>query len=217
MLLQEADVAKKEKAVTKKATPQKAAGRKPPAKKGTAQKSAAKKAPSKKEKLVKPSPDAVRRVGQNSRLTCIELLDLSSQFFPEMLAATKSTVTQHASITMNLVIDGPPEKAREFEVQCSFGLREIPEDQGNIDDPEPILVVLATYRLGYQVRENSELSEDDLLAFSIISAVRQAWPYWRELVQNTTGRMGQSHILVPLMPPPDGDRIKPIVSKRATS
>lgn len=64
-----------------------------------------------------------------------------------------------------------------------------------------ILQIEATYRLVYHLNPEVVLNDDDLQSFAQINAVYNAWPYWREFVSNTVGRMRYRHaglIIIPV-------------------
>lgn len=68
------------------------------------------------------------------------------------------------------------------------------------DDPEKrsILTIQAVFALGYSVDQISNFSNENLDAFARTNGVFNAWPYWREFVQNTVVRMGFPAITIPV-------------------
>ncbi len=65
-------------------------------------------------------------------------------------------------------------------------------------DEEPALSIDCTFILAYTASELETLSEAEVRAFAEINGVFNAWPYWREFVQNTAARMGLPRIVVPV-------------------
>lgn len=63
---------------------------------------------------------------------------------------------------------------------------------------EDRLMIGATFQLVYQVRGLESLEQDGLRAFAEINGVYNVWPYWREFVQSTLGRMGLPAITLPV-------------------
>jgi hypothetical protein len=57
--------------------------------------------------------------------------------------------------------------------------------------------VRATYRLVYRLSHKPAAA--DAKAFASVNAVFNAWPYWREVVQNFSARMGLPSPTVPLL------------------
>jgi hypothetical protein len=70
-------------------------------------------------------------------------------------------------------------------------------------EPEPDVVTLhAEYLLVYAVQGDEDLPDDALEHFADLNGSYNAWPYWRELVQTVTGRVGLSAIVIPVYRPP---------------
>jgi hypothetical protein len=64
------------------------------------------------------------------------------------------------------------------------------------EDTELTVVIHAVFRLSYEVPESDEVSEEDLEHFSFANGTLHAWPYWRELAQSMTTRMGITPLIV---------------------
>lgn len=62
----------------------------------------------------------------------------------------------------------------------------------------PLLSIRACLKVNYLVDDTSGLGEKNIEAFAKINGIYNAWPYWRELVQNLTCRMGILPITVPV-------------------
>lgn len=70
------------------------------------------------------------------------------------------------------------------------------------DEANPDRVVLdATYLLVYTLKPEAEKPEDALQHFAELNGTYNVWPYWRELVQTVTGRVGLASIIVPVFRP----------------
>lgn len=70
------------------------------------------------------------------------------------------------------------------------------------DDPTESLVDLnATFLLVYSLKPAAEFAEDALEHFAGMNGAYNAWPYWRELVQSVSGRVGLSGIVLPVFRP----------------
>jgi len=65
-------------------------------------------------------------------------------------------------------------------------------------DSEDLLNVEATFVLIYSLNSFEGLDDDKIEAFGATNGVYNAWPYWREYVQNTVVRMGFGAITVPV-------------------
>ena len=60
------------------------------------------------------------------------------------------------------------------------------------------LLIAASFALDYLIEPAAEFPDDSLQAFAATNGVFNAWPYWREYVQNTCVRMGLPAITVPV-------------------
>lgn len=90
-----------------------------------------------------------------------------------------------------------------FEAHTSFlalhvpGLNPDTDDlPGPDDDIAPALVIEATFELLYELDASDDVDEEDLEHFAYVNSTLHAWPYWRELVQSMTTRMGLRPLIV---------------------
>jgi hypothetical protein len=60
------------------------------------------------------------------------------------------------------------------------------------------LRIEATFRLTYSLTSPAGLDQKHFLAFGELNGVYNAFPYWREFVQNSTARMGLPVLTIPL-------------------
>lgn len=65
-------------------------------------------------------------------------------------------------------------------------------------DEETDVEVTCSFDLVYDIVEGSEIDASDLEHFAIMNGTFNAWPYWRELAQATTLRMGVPPLIVQL-------------------
>lgn len=63
---------------------------------------------------------------------------------------------------------------------------------------EHIVEVTCEFELIYAHPEPAKIAGEKLAAFAKLNAVYNAWPYVRELIQNTTSRMGIIPLVVPV-------------------
>jgi hypothetical protein len=69
-----------------------------------------------------------------------------------------------------------------------------------LERTEAALVSLdARYTLVYSVPSGSDFEPDALDAFAELNGTYNVWPYWRELVQTVTGRVGMASVVVPVL------------------
>jgi len=69
-----------------------------------------------------------------------------------------------------------------------------------VGDQAPLLIE-ATFVLIYNLLEPIDTTETDIQTFGQMNGLLNIWPYWRELVQSSTSRMGLPPIRVPLLTP----------------
>lgn len=64
------------------------------------------------------------------------------------------------------------------------------------------LLISASFRVVYSLEPDlKQMTEDEIQKFGRFIATANAWPFWRELVQSTTCRMGLPPLLLPLLTP----------------
>ena len=71
-------------------------------------------------------------------------------------------------------------------------------------EPEPdhrVADIEAEFLVVYRTKATSAFPVDALQHFAELNGTYNAWPYWRELVQNMTVRAGMSGITVPVFKP----------------
>lgn len=76
--------------------------------------------------------------------------------------------------------------------------------------PEPVVLVECAFEMEYVLREGFGITQDHVNAFKDGNAIFNAWPYFREYLQNNLQRMG----LPPLTAPFLRLQPKPIARKR---
>jgi hypothetical protein len=59
----------------------------------------------------------------------------------------------------------------------------------------------ATYLLIYEIAAAAAYPADALQHFAELNGAYNAWPYWRELIQSATGRIGLGSIVLPVFRP----------------
>lgn len=91
--------------------------------------------------------------------------------------------------------------ATRLQVCPTFSLLAIPgatpEDEKDSDE-DWVVKIEATYVVEYHVEGLERFSEAALIEFAQLNGVFNVWPYWRELVQSTLGRMNLPGLLVPI-------------------
>lgn len=83
------------------------------------------------------------------------------------------------------------------------------------DAPRSVVKLVAEFQLVYLLQGVATYPDGALEDFARLNGTYNSWPYWRELVQTVTGRVGLAGILVPVWRPqqattPVPHRITPI-------
>lgn len=75
------------------------------------------------------------------------------------------------------------------------------------DASKKIVILNAAFELVYNINREVALTKQQLSAFAQVNVLYNAWPYWRELVQDMAARMGLPRLVVPVFrvarPTPD--------------
>lgn len=99
------------------------------------------------------------------------------------------------------------DEASELHVMAEFRLNAC---KGS-DEGEAAVRLECSFALVYEVPDSAVFEDLELQHFAEVNGAYNAWPYWRELVQTATGRVGLTGIVVPLYRPisvqiPDVDK-----------
>jgi hypothetical protein len=89
-------------------------------------------------------------------------------------------------------------------VDLRFGARppQVEEVPAEDEAPESQIATLnATYQLHYDLKDAANYPKDALQYFAELNGVYNAWPYWRELVQTVSGRVGLGSFIMPVFRP----------------
>ncbi|HEL7629278.1 TPA: hypothetical protein UL921_001059 [Stenotrophomonas maltophilia] len=84
-----------------------------------------------------------------------------------------------------------------------FHASDAPEDEDTEPSDSDALVVEAEYGITYSIDRDVDLDAKCLEHFAKVNGPYNAWPYWRELVQSISGRVGLTSITVPVFRPPE--------------
>jgi len=88
--------------------------------------------------------------------------------------------------------------ASELAVLVEFKFNVQTKDE---DAPAEVLTLEAGYLLTYMLNAAVDLDEECFKHFAEVNGAYNAWPYWRELVQSVTGRVGLPGFVVPVFRP----------------
>jgi hypothetical protein len=73
------------------------------------------------------------------------------------------------------------------------------------DDTPPDMALEVVFELAYRLAENAELEDGDLEQFALANSTLHAWPYWREIGQAMTTRMGIPPLVIGTYKLPSAD------------
>jgi hypothetical protein len=70
---------------------------------------------------------------------------------------------------------------------------------------DPPVIISGTWVLSYKVEDLGSFSDEDLGAFAQVNGMFNAYPFWREFLHSTTGRMGIQPFTAPTLRVETGD------------
>ncbi len=74
------------------------------------------------------------------------------------------------------------------------------EATSNGDTPDNVrLHIAAKFALNYTASSLDGVSDESLDAFGKVNGIHNVWPYWREYVQSTVGRLGLPPLILPIL------------------
>jgi hypothetical protein len=99
--------------------------------------------------------------------------------------------------------------ASVLRLEIAFRMTGIEEKEERTEDapakkpdekkPEPVVLVECAYEVDYALREGFELTPEQVKAFKDGNAIFNAWPYFREYLQNNLQRMGLPPLTAPFL------------------
>lgn len=93
----------------------------------------------------------------------------------------------------------PASDSNTVLVRVDFGFEAYSTSEGEPD--HRVVDIDAEFLVVYRTNATSAFPADALQHFAALNGTYNAWPYWRELVQNMTTRAGMSGITVPVFRP----------------
>lgn len=94
---------------------------------------------------------------------------------------------------------GPNTAANSASVDEADGADTTQSDDG---EREPVLLVVASWLIDYQLADGQTADDEDLQAFATVSGTFAAHPYMREFVHGLTSRMGLPPLVLDVMRSP---------------
>ncbi len=137
-----------------------------------------------------------RQVAKHVQLKAITLRRAQVESFlaPELALQGEISITQQHRCTYQ---EKTGQGEREIHVLAEFKLRASKDD----DDDGNLVTLDAAFVLVYGLPESVTLEPKCIQHFAELNGAYNAWPYWREIVQTTTGRVGLAGIVIPVFRP----------------
>jgi hypothetical protein len=142
------------------------------------------------------SPQRLREIIDSVELSGVRLRELvASGSPPKGKVPITSVDVGHSARVIDKTAEG-------FDVAAEVRVRAVsaagPRSGGGSRRPLTMLSVRATFELHYRLPKIDQFSMRDLSRFSNVNGVYNAWPYWRELIQNVSVRMGLPPLILPV-------------------
>jgi len=67
------------------------------------------------------------------------------------------------------------------------------------EEKNPVVTIKAGFEIRYKLPGDFAASRSEITSFAKTNGVYNAWPYWRELIQNTFARMNLPPVVLPLL------------------
>jgi len=132
---------------------------------------------------------AVSRVEINSELQNVYLLEANITSDP-LTRDPRGSDLEYTVYTKVMKIED-----KYFSIIARFKITAIQEKNSK----NPIMTIRAKYVLSYSFAKDNKPSAKEIEDFSKIKSLENAWPYWREFVQNLTARMGFPTLTIPVL------------------
>ena len=72
------------------------------------------------------------------------------------------------------------------------------EDITESKTQKPVILIDTCFLLAYKIENFDRLTQEGFEQFANLNGIYNAWPYWREFVQNTVTRMGLPSLTIPV-------------------
>ena len=134
----------------------------------------------------------LKLAGQVSRHVQIEqvrLVQASGRLYPQPSETETGAVNLRQSHTAKFRQAGT-----DLVVELRFRLQGLRGGEGR----DRLFELTASFELLYRLDRDAPIPVPQLRAFSLVNGLYNAWPYWREFVQNTAARMSLPRLVVPV-------------------
>jgi preprotein translocase subunit SecB len=135
--------------------------------------------------------EAIARVAQKAVLDEIHLVDAQISRDP-LISSPEALTLEHRCSTKILQ---SKEDKNILPILCNF---RVVAFSGKSTD-KILMSIEASLWTSYVLKPIKDFNPDDIEHFAKINPIYNAWPYWREFVQNMTIRMGFPALTIPLL------------------
>lgn len=136
----------------------------------------------------KPSVSPGLLVSDRVQIRDVRLMSCSCKQMPAAMSGKKSyDITSSTDVQLN-EDQGFIVVIAKFHFEASIGKK----------SQQPVLTMDASFVLTYQIDRFEGLTEEGFEQFANLNGIYNAWPYWREFVQNMIGRMGLPPLTIPV-------------------
>ena len=142
------------------------------------------------------SPQRVSEIIGSVQLVDVRVRRVMAEGSPTKAEAREMSVAlEHSGRILTKTAEG-------FDVAADIAVRAFPEEPTGKGRRSrrvpPLLSIEVTVELHYRIPRIRDFSAQDLSKFANINGVYNAWPYWRELIQNLSLRMGLPPLVLPV-------------------
>lgn len=135
-------------------------------------------------------------VAKDVTLTSVTLYSTSLESRVDPLHPPTELQLEHGYRARYEVRSSAPEHVYVF---IEFKFEATSEQKSDEPASTPALSLNATYLALYELPSAAEREERALQYFAQLNGTYNIWPYWRELVQTVTGRVGLASYVVPVL------------------
>ncbi len=143
-----------------------------------------------KAKIVKRKDklDAGLLVSDRVQLKDVRLIKSKCDQSPEAMLGKK---TYNINYSTEVQVD---KKTGYIIVTAAFSFEAFTESKAQ----KPVILIDASFLLSYKIEKFEGLTQTGFEQFANLNGTYNAWPYWREFVQNTIVRMGLPSLSIPV-------------------
>jgi hypothetical protein len=144
------------------------------------------------------------QVSRHVQIEEVRLVQMSGRLFPRPPGLDGGMALLHQKQKTSV-----RRAVADLVIEIRFGLRGVGKD----DVSSKLFELSAAFELTYKLDKKTDFPAAQLRAFSSVNGLYNAWPYWREFVQNTAARMGLPRLVVPVFRVPRAPRAEKVTQQ----